>query len=538
MTWRCQERRWTGNLNSEGCELMVGVLDSGIASHGLLDGRIVAGGYDFVDADDDPADESGTGTHVAGIVADLTKSPDDLTNPLDQVKLLPERVLDASGYGYASLAAMALNTAANQGAKVVTLGFSGGHSRFLEEAAQAAADGGVIVVAAAGNDSSDDVLPCPADVGGVISVGAYDQNHNRASFSNWGSSIDLAAPGVGVESCALDGGYTSMNGTSAAAAHVAAVAAMLELGLPVWTPTDIERTLQAETFFIPYDEGWLLSHPKHAEYANDAFVGLSELAKDDPEAGYLDTPPPLEISYSELATQSVTKKRGEVFDKLSRSAEGCWLFTQLDESSQVKISETGEVTVIQGTDPGDYVIKLSITEIGGPTTRCSLKVTVTGEKPAVSSEGDFSEQSGSGSSAGSAVGGDEDSRQESEQNSGRGSDQDAGGSESGGGQAGGSESGGGQAGSGGISGAASSQPSSATRTRAASASPGAGRAASQGSETGSSAQSENAQQGSPLPKTGDAVPLRAMELFLTMAVVSLGVLKQGGWAARGMEAKR
>ncbi|MBP5160420.1 MAG: S8 family serine peptidase, partial [Lachnospiraceae bacterium] len=130
----------------------VAVIDTGVSAHQFLSGLLVQG-YDFVSGDADPSDEHFHGTHVAGTVADVAAG---------HVKIMPLRVLDASGYGYTSTIGLALRYAADHGAGVANLSLSGGHSDYVDQSATYAIAKGVTVVAAAGNDNSDTAYYCPA----------------------------------------------------------------------------------------------------------------------------------------------------------------------------------------------------------------------------------------------------------------------------------------------------------------------------------------------------------------------------------------
>ncbi len=229
--------KYASSISSIRTNIVVAVVDSGVAaSHPFLKNRVKKGGYDYVDNDSDPNDGHHHGTHVAGTVVDCT--------PGLNVQVLPVRVLDAEGGGSSFNVGNGIKYAANHGAKVINLSLRGGHSNYIDDNIDYAIKKGVVVVAAAGNDGYNTAYFCPAHLTKAVVVAAVDKNDQRALFSNYGDSVDVAAPGVGVVSCVPGGGYKSLNGTSMAAPHVAAVAAMFRLKYPSKTPAQIETLLK------------------------------------------------------------------------------------------------------------------------------------------------------------------------------------------------------------------------------------------------------------------------------------------------------
>lgn len=238
--------------------LTVAVIDSGLyQQHELFENRIAPGGYDFVQGDNDPGDENGHGTHVSGTVVDGT---------LDNVSILPIRVLDEDGSGSSLNVCLGIYYAIQQGADVINMSLGGtGVSHMTQEAVSAAHDAGIPVVVAAGNDGHNASNHNPANCDDVITVGAselyYDWWEEReifhlAYFSNYGEHVDLYAPGVDIFSAYLPsdwGDYTLMNGTSMATPHVAAAAALLLSYDPTYTPDEIELRLKQAATIPVYD---------------------------------------------------------------------------------------------------------------------------------------------------------------------------------------------------------------------------------------------------------------------------------------------
>ena len=213
-------------------EIVIAVVDSGIKlDHPEFAGRLVAG-YDFVNHDDQPDDDMGHGTHVAGIIAAALDNGQGVAGVCPNCRLMPVKVLNQSNIGSWSQLAQGILFAVDNGARVINLSLGATiPSETLAVAIQYALDSGVVVVAAAGNNGSDAPF-YPAALDGVIAVGATTDQDVRWSRSNYGSYIDLVAPGALVYSTYNDldnmfHGYTYMSGTSMASPFVSGVAGLL-----------------------------------------------------------------------------------------------------------------------------------------------------------------------------------------------------------------------------------------------------------------------------------------------------------------------
>lgn len=205
--------------------ILVAVLDSGVdTDHDLLKDRLVesdvnmSGSGNLNTAEDD----YGHGTHVAGII---------VNNTLSNVKIKPYKVLNSEGKGSLSTIALALDMAVLDGAEIVNISISGKSvSPTMTNSVNNAVANDVNVVVAAGNSKLDlnKNYVSPACIESAITVSATDKNDNLASFSNYNGTIDIAAPGVDIESSYLNNTYTSLNGTSMATPQVTAGLAILK----------------------------------------------------------------------------------------------------------------------------------------------------------------------------------------------------------------------------------------------------------------------------------------------------------------------
>jgi thermitase len=218
----------------------IAVIDSGVdKSHLELRNKIVAE-KNFVDAGG-IEDGNGHGTHVAGIIAAATNNGQGVAGTCPECRLMIAKVLDSSGragQSYYSDLIEAITWAADNGANVINMSLVGDlDSPALKEAVDYAVGKNVIVVAGAGNcgDNNFGNNFCtrqnqplyPAAYSNVIAVGATDKSDKRASFSNYGSYVDVAAPGVEILSTARGGGYVKMSGTSMASPVVAGTVGLI-----------------------------------------------------------------------------------------------------------------------------------------------------------------------------------------------------------------------------------------------------------------------------------------------------------------------
>jgi subtilisin len=233
------EKVWSPNT---GAGQDVAILDTGIDyDHPDLQAN-VRGGIYFAgwifdelfgkDGSTNPADWNdghGHGTHCAGIVAAINNEI-GVVGVAPSANLWGVKVLDDNGSGYTSDIIQGLQWCATHAIEVASMSFGGGGTASLQSACQAAYDAGVLLVAAAGNDNGGPVS-YPAAYSSVMAVSAVGQNPDGtiylAGFSNVGPQIELAAPGVSINSTFKDGGYQVWSGTSMACPHVAGAAALV-----------------------------------------------------------------------------------------------------------------------------------------------------------------------------------------------------------------------------------------------------------------------------------------------------------------------
>lgn len=234
-------------------QVKVAVIDTGVDyTHPALKGKIdTSNGYNFVNNSTDTMDDNGHGTHLSGIITtNTTVSSSSTTTGLLgivgnlDVKIIPVKVLDSSGSGDSDIIAKGIKWAADKGADVINLSLGmKGTIPEIDSAIQYATDKGTLVVVAAGNDNVDCSNYSPASNSNVYTVSALSKNDRKASYSNYGTKVEVSAPGDNILSTVPNGKYAYMSGTSMAAPIVSAVAAMIKAENPNLTPSEIKQIL-------------------------------------------------------------------------------------------------------------------------------------------------------------------------------------------------------------------------------------------------------------------------------------------------------
>ena len=204
-------------------------------------------GWDWVQGDNDPADENGHGTHVAGTIGARGNDGVGVAGLAWQSGLLPLRVLDAEGSGRVSDLISAYAYADRQQIRVVNASLGGdGFSQAEHDAIRAAPS--TLFVVAAGNDGADNdssgSYPCNYELANIVCVAASNQSDALAGFSNYGATkVDLAAPGVNIASTWLSGRWVYLDGTSMATPHVAGAAALAWSREPTASVSSVRNAL-------------------------------------------------------------------------------------------------------------------------------------------------------------------------------------------------------------------------------------------------------------------------------------------------------
>ena len=220
----------TVHADNKGTGVKVAIIDTGIDyTHSDLDANY-RGGYDYVNNDKVPMDDNGHGTHCAGIVA-AEDNGEGVVGVAPEAHLYAVKVLDSSGSGFLSDVIAGIQWSRNNGMQVISMSLGADtDSPSLHDACDAADAAGIVVVAAAGNDGTPpgkgDNVDYPGAYSSVIAVAATGSNDERPRWSSTGPAVELAAPGVSINST-YPGGYATISGTSMACPHVSGTAALV-----------------------------------------------------------------------------------------------------------------------------------------------------------------------------------------------------------------------------------------------------------------------------------------------------------------------
>ncbi len=222
-------------------------------------------GWDFVNEDNDPDDDNGHGTHVAGVIAAVGNNAVGVAGVAWSARILPLKFLSALGAGSTSDAIRAVEYATAMGARLTNNSWGGiGFSLALRSAIEAAADANILFIAGAGNAGLDNDLvpfyPAGFDVDNVIAVASTDHNDARSFFSNYGAlSVDLGAPGSDVVSTYPDDRYAIASGTSMAAPHVSGAVCLLWALSPSLTYLEATDAILSTVDVVPGLQGVTIS---------------------------------------------------------------------------------------------------------------------------------------------------------------------------------------------------------------------------------------------------------------------------------------
>jgi len=417
LQWHYHEA--TGGMNAEvawdtgydGTGVVVAVVDTGYTNHSDLVANLLPG-YDFIDdtfvsndgdgRDNDPSDpgdwyafnecgfgvpgsnSSWHGTHVAGTIAAVTNNAQGVAGVAYGARVIPVRVLGkcggylsdiADGVVWASGGSVSGVPANANPAQVInmSLGGSGSCDGTYQAAIDTARANGAVVVVSAGNSNANAANYRPASCNGVINVAANDREGNRASYSNYGSIIDVAAPGGETSPTAANGVASTLNsgtttpssenyvyyqGTSMAAPHVAGAAALMFHKDPTLTPDEVETILKNTARPLPGScSGGCGAGIIDARAALDAIGG-----------GPVNQAPTSNFSYA--ASDLLVN-----FTDLSNDPDGSIVAWSWDfgDGNSASTANPSHSYAAEGT----YSVTLTVTDNDGATDASSQDVTVT-----------------------------------------------------------------------------------------------------------------------------------------------------------------
>jgi subtilisin family serine protease len=360
---QAQQLSDAGTVNQKVC-----IMDTGYTlNHADLPSSGVTGddGYGSNNTGNWYNDGNGHGTHVAGTIAAIGNNNQGVVgvNPSGRLGLHIVKVFNDSGsWAYGSDLIQAINQCKAAGSTVISMSLGGGASSSAERAAfDSAYASGILNIAAAGNDGNS-TMSYPASYNSVMSVAAVDSSGNVANFSQYNSQVEIAAPGVSVNSTYNDGGYRSLSGTSMATPHVAGVAALVWGNNPQCSARQIRDGLNASA----QDRG---SNGRDNYYghgivkAKDADNYLKNICGSQPpnsapDADFSATKNGLSVSF--------TNKSSDDSAVVSHS----WSFGDGRNSTATNPSHTYATN-------GTYQVSLTVADAQGLTDSKTLSVTVT-----------------------------------------------------------------------------------------------------------------------------------------------------------------
>ena len=374
---------WAISKGSPG--VTVAVIDSGVDyTHPDLAPNY-AGGDDFVFFDGDPMDDHGHGTHVAGIIAaamnNLTGTPsgeEGVAGVAPNARIRAYKVCRSNGTCDDFAIQQAIARAIEDGAHVINMSLGAPeYSQALDDAVQEAWNAGLVVVAAAGNDGTTAPF-YPAALDNVISVAAFDEDHRRPTFSNYGSWVDLSAPGNVIMSaerlaaCAASttpgtaGCYRRRSGTSMAAPHVAGAAAL------VWSRGDVTGNGEIVGILLDSADGKGVAAARLDTWTLHGGLNLHDAVS----YGLTNLPPVADAGADRTVTDAdgngtemVTLDGSESLDRDGSIASYEWR----EDGAFVAAGETPDVWLALGT----HVLTLEVTDDEGSSATDSVIVTVT-----------------------------------------------------------------------------------------------------------------------------------------------------------------
>jgi thermitase len=260
-------------------QVIIAVIDSGVATdHEDLVHKIVPG-YDFVNDDGDAYDDHGHGTFVASIAAAETNNGVGIAGVSWQAMIMPIKVMSNTGFGSYLAIGTGIRYAVDNGAQVLNLSVGGQSPSFiLEDACEYAYNQGAVIVAAAGNTGSPVLYPAAYD-DYCLAVAATDANDERPAWSNWGPQVDVAAPGDFVWGASWSpddptnlSSYHWNSGTSFATPYVAGAAALLIAYKPSLTNQQVMALIKYTA-----DDVNASTHPGVDDYIGYGRINLKTL---------------------------------------------------------------------------------------------------------------------------------------------------------------------------------------------------------------------------------------------------------------------
>jgi subtilisin family serine protease len=342
---------------------VIAILDTGVRlDHPDLASNLVPG-YDFVNGDSTPADDHGHGTLVAGAAAARGHNGTGVAGACWTCGIMPVKVAGSSGSASYSAIASGLRWAADRGARVANISFAGPTaSTTLTSAVQYALSKNMLVVAAAGNAGTS-TPQYPAAIAGVLSVGASNSVDQLYSYSNYGTWVDVSAPGS-VWTTTYQGSYTSAGGTSLAAPLVAGIAALALRPGDGMGPAAMETALTSTA--VRLDAGTVAAgRIDAAAYVGRFLTASAPAPAPTPDPSTTATPTPTPTATTVTVTSSGTLTKGKpTFTQSFTVAAGeatSTVTASKNTTIVVTVRDAGGALVATASGPGRVVLGLALT---------------------------------------------------------------------------------------------------------------------------------------------------------------------------------
>ncbi|MGE5042072.1 MAG: S8 family serine peptidase [Candidatus Levyibacteriota bacterium] len=347
-------------------KVTVAVIDTGVDySHEDLAGNVIRG-PNILNNSQNPMDDHGHGTHVAGIIGALTDNGKGVASTSWGAKIMAIKACDKDGNCNTSDISRAMKYAIDHGVKVINVSIAGTGAcqGTYADMLSYAAKHKVLVVAAAGNGNNGDGVgvdvktQIPGSCEGVLAVGSVDAQGNRSSFSNFGPKVEISAPGGSgpctLQSCVLstgiNNGYMLRAGTSMAAPHVSAVAALLLSFNPSYDPGTLKSCMvrSADTIHTDHPVGGRLNARRAV-----LLCGLTNVLAPTatPSLGRKN-------SYSIYGSIFIDGNNNGIMDGAEKKLTGAQVVLSGSKSDSVLSNNTGRY-IFTTLSPGLYTVSLS-----------------------------------------------------------------------------------------------------------------------------------------------------------------------------------
>ncbi len=353
----------------------IAILDTGVNSnHPDLAANIVPG-WNIYNNNADTTDIHGHGTQVAGSAAAVANNGIGSVGVAWNARIMPIRISDPNAYAYFSAMASGIRWAADNGAKIANISYHGAAgSLAVQSAANYMRSKGGIVVVSAGNTSGY-IDYAASD--SLLVVSATGNNDARASWSSYGPSVDLAAPGVSIYTTTRNGGYSNASGTSFSSPIVAATAALMLSANPDLKPADIDQILKTTALDLGnpgYDQYYGHGRINAADAVNAAYARLN--IDNIPPVISITSPIGGEVSGSVLIDVNYSDNKGVVQAELYVNGKKtitdtqppfafAWDTTQLANGNYTLVAHAFDAAGNEGTSPA---VSVNVKNVPSATT--------------------------------------------------------------------------------------------------------------------------------------------------------------------------